>query len=223
VGEDPDDRQRRGDGEGREHQRQDERERPEDERKDQDRDGDGYVELADLEVMSEHRIEVVLDRRLSRHVDLRAWNLACRGPHVVRVAFGVSGLEVGHDGGRDYGVRDHLNAGQPSGRKLCSGFRRAFPHDGNEPVGRAGRALDDEAERACGLLAEVVLENLLCPVCVRSGEREAVREETAQARHGHHRHDENDAPDGHDRPAVADHRVGEMVHRGLLREGVSGG
>ena len=72
VGEDPDDPERRRDRERGEDERDEERERPEDEDEDQERDRDRDVELADLEVVGEDGVEVVLDRGLAGDVELGA-------------------------------------------------------------------------------------------------------------------------------------------------------
>ncbi len=71
VGEDPDDPERRRDRHDRECEREEERERAEgedeDEKSDRNRD-----QLASGEVVGQHRVEVVLDRRLAGDVDLRS-------------------------------------------------------------------------------------------------------------------------------------------------------
>ena len=64
------------------------------------------IELATDEVLAEHGVEVVLDRRLSREEDRRAGDRADRRAHVVRVALRVGRLEVGDDLGDRHVLRD---------------------------------------------------------------------------------------------------------------------
>ena len=180
VREEPDDRERRRDRGRSEDERQQEGERPEDEGEDQRRDRDGDEELADLKVVREDRVEVVLDGGLPGDVDRRAGNLAGGGAHVVRVAFRVGRLQVGDDGGADHGVGDRLDAGELAGRELLCGRRGALADDGQELLRRSGRSLHDDGERADRLLPEVVLEDRVRAGGVGPGEREAVREEVAE-------------------------------------------
>ena len=181
VGDDPDDPERRRDRRSSEHEGQEERERPEDEDEDEERDRDGDEELADLQVLGEDRVEVVLDRRLSGDQDLGARDLPDRRPHVVRVALGVGGLEVRDDQRRHDGVRDRLHAGDLGGGKLGGGPGGRLLHGADEALRRPGLAAHDDRERARRLLPEVVLQDPLGPGRVGAGERETVGEEVGQA------------------------------------------
>ena len=117
VREHPDDRERRRDGHERERERQQEGERPEGE--DEDEQGDwNRDELSPHEVPCEDRVEVALDRRLSREVDGGARNLSDRRTHVVRVALGVGGRETRDDLGDDNVVGQGLHGDHAARRQL---------------------------------------------------------------------------------------------------------
>ena len=205
VGEDPDDAERGRNGGEREDERQQERERPEHEDEDEQRDRDGDEELADLEVVGEDRIEVVLDCRLAGHVDLGARDLADRLAHGVGVALGVRRLEVRDDRRRDDVVRDRLDDRDLARRQLCRGTCGGGLDLGEKLRRRARSPLGHNRERARRLLAEVLLEDRLGAMRVGAREREAVREQIAEAGHGPQREDEQEGPDGSYRPAPADH------------------
>ena len=86
---------------------------------DQQRDRDRDQELADLQVVREDGVEVVLDRGLAGDVDrLGARDRADGAAHVVRVALGVGRLEVGDDRGDDDLVGHGLDAGELARRQL---------------------------------------------------------------------------------------------------------
>ena len=173
VGEDPDEPERDRDRRGREHERQQERERAEDVDQDQHRDRDRDEELADQEVVVLDRLEVVLDRATGRSRRSRAPAI---GPAASRIASGVAlrvgGLQLRDDGrGHDLG-RDGAGAGDLARRQSSAAARSAAARtfgrfDGAEPAG----ALDDDRERALGLLAEVLARGCRRPS--RSPPREA--------------------------------------------------
>ena len=109
-----------------------ERERPEDEHEDEQRDRDRDQHLTHEDIVGKHRVEIVLDRRLSADVDLGARDPADRPPHVVGVPLRVRRLQVGDDRRRDDVVGDRLDGGDLGGRQRSSCPRRRPPCLGNE-------------------------------------------------------------------------------------------
>ncbi len=212
MGEDPDDPERRRDRSSGEDQREQECQRPEDEREDQRGDRDRDEELAHLEVVCEDGVEVVLDRRLPRDVDRRAGNLARRFAHVVRVALRVGRLEARDDGRAHDCAGDGLNARELAGGEHLGSRLRALTDRGQEPLSRPRLSLHDDAERADGLLAEMLLQDVLGAGRVGSRERKAVRQEVAEPRGRVHPHEKKGRPCRDDPPAIADHRPRPAFH-----------
>ena len=181
-----------------EEERDEDRERPEDEDEDEQRDRNRDVELADLQVLVEDRVEIVLDRRLAADEHLGARDLARGGAHVVRVALRVGRLEVRDDRRGDDVRRDGLHERDLRGRQLARTRARPRPR----PRGRAAAAppgslrAHDQGERAGRLLAEVLLEDRVGARRLRPGQGEAVRQEVGEAA----RRDPGDDEDRRARP-----------------------
>ena len=121
------------------------------------RDRNRDVELADLEVIGEDGVEVVLDRGLSRDVELRPRNRPGGFAHVVGVALRVRRLERRDDDRRrDLVVRHGLDADEPAGRQLVRRALAAARSGRNDRSGVRSLRLGDERERAGRHLAEVI-------------------------------------------------------------------
>ena len=202
VGEDPDDPEGGGDRHDREREREQERERPEREDEDQERDRD-RDHLALCEILREHRVEVVLDGRLSGEEDLCPLNRAGGLAHVVRAALGIRRLEVRDDLRRhDVGARGRHRY-DAAGRKLARGALGGGSYLRNERRG-VPVALHDEGERAGRALAEVVLEDHLCAAGIGARKREAIREQVGEPGRGEAADEEDDEPPRQHEPAVAE-------------------
>jgi hypothetical protein len=137
--------------------------------------------------------------------------------HGAGVALRVSRLELGDDaGGNDiagdgpdlFELARLERGGGPCGR----GARRL-----DERRHGAGLALDDDRERAFGLLPEAALENVTRLLALGAGEDEAVREKVVEPGRCHTRRDDDDEPRRQDEPAEPNHRARELLHQhGLL-------
>ena len=84
----------------------------------QDRDRHGDVQLALLQVILEHRVEVVLGRRLPGEIGPGSGDLPDGGSHLLGAPLRIGGLEGGHDRRRDHVVPDHASTDEPARGQL---------------------------------------------------------------------------------------------------------
>ena len=208
---DPDDPERDRNRHGGEHQRQQKRQRSEDEDQQEKRDRDRDVELADLEVAREDRIEVVLDRRLSSDVHPRVGNRPDGAAHRAGVALGVGRVERRHDRRRRHVLRHGARSDEASRRHSLRRANRRSAQRRNDRRGIPVR-VRDERERACRFLPEVIVEDALRAAGVRSGKREPVRQQAREPGRGPAADHEEADPHREDRLAVMKHPPCPMFH-----------
>ncbi len=103
----------------------------------------------------------------------------------------------------------------PAGKNTGRAVSRLVDR-GHELAGRPRRGTYDKHEGTGRPLAETVLKNLLRPLGVGTGKREAVRQEATQPGRGRARHDEHNRPDRYDSPSITDHRARPAFHRSYL-------
>ena len=142
----------------RRQEREQEGERPEDEDEERERDRDRDVELADLEVLGEDRVEVVLDRRLAGEVELGARDR----PAASRIASVRTLASAGASSETISAVTTSAETGWARRRGPSAASRCGAPRPGAcaaRPSSPDPRASTTRVNEPVGLLAEVLLED----------------------------------------------------------------
>ena len=200
----PGDAERGRDRGGGEQERQQRRARSEDEQQDHEGGRHGEVELADLQVVGEHRREVVLHGRVAGDEDVRA-ELPPQQLDLLGGAVAAQRRLDERDGGAG---REPLHALDAAAGKEAARLRGGAvgPHDGVV-------VLRDEHEDGSGADAVLLRQHLLHPRGVRARQREAGLQQRRQPQRRDEAEHDHGEPHGGDEQPVPEREGGQARER----------